>query len=182
MTTLGLYTPGDSVLHRLPAAAKLAALVAAAALSLVASPSAAIAGLLAVLGLYVVAGMDRRTILDNLRPVLWFAVPLFAVQWWLDGWPRATQVAGTLAAVVLLAALVTLTTRVTELTDVVVRVAGPLRRVGVDPERLALLVSLGIRAVPVMVGLAQGVREAQLARGASAPHPASRHPHRRRPP
>ncbi len=37
--------------------------------------------------------------------------------------------------------------------------------VGVDPERIGLLLSLGIRSVPVVVGLAEEVREAQLARG-----------------
>lgn len=36
------------------------------------------------------------------------------------------------------------------------------------PERVGLLLSLGIRAVPVVVGLAAQVREAQLARGLGA--------------
>ena len=47
----------------------------------------------------------------------------------------------------------------------VVRTCRPLRRVGVEPERVGLLLALGIRSVPVVVGLAQEVREAQLARG-----------------
>ena len=41
----------------------------------------------------------------------------------------------------------------------------PLRRVGVDPFRLSLLLSLTIRSVPVIADLAARVREAQRARG-----------------
>ena len=48
----------------------------------------------------------------------------------------------------------------------VVRLAGSLRRIGVDPERLGLILLLGIRFVPVVAGLAREVRQAQYARGA----------------
>ncbi len=65
----------------------------------------------------------------------------------------------------LLAALVTLTTRTTALVDVVVAVAGPLRGVGLDPDRLGLMVALGIRCVPVVVEIATQIRDAQRARG-----------------
>jgi biotin transport system permease protein len=43
-----------------------------------------------------------------------------------------------------------------------------LRRVGVDPERIGLLLALGVRCVPVVVGLAEQVRDAQRARGLGA--------------
>ena len=38
----------------------------------------------------------------------------------------------------------------------------------VDPERVGLPIALGIRSVPVVVGLAEEVRDAQLARGLGA--------------
>ena len=52
--------------------------------------------------------------------------------------------------------------------DAVVAAARPLRRVGVDPERVGLMLALGIRSVPVVVGLAEEVRDAQRARGLTA--------------
>jgi biotin transport system permease protein len=107
-------------------------------------------------------------LLSQLRPLLGLAVVLAAFQWWLNGWRTAVVVVGVLAVLVLLAALVTLTTRTSALVDAVVRLCGPLRRVGVEPERVGLLLALGIRSVPVVVGLAQQVREAQLARGLGA--------------
>ena len=45
------------------------------------------------------------------------------------------------------------------------RVLRPLRRVGVDPDRVGLLLALSIRSVPVVVGIAEEVRDAQRARG-----------------
>jgi biotin transport system permease protein len=77
-------------------------------------------------------------------------------------------VTANLLALVLLATLVTLTTRTTALVDTIVRACRPLRLVGVDPERVGLLLALGIRSVAVVVGLAGQVREAQVARGLSA--------------
>ena len=64
-----------------------------------------------------------------------------------------------------LAALITLTTTTTALVDTVVRWCGPARRFGVDPERIGLLLHLGLRCVPLVAGLAGQVREAQIARG-----------------
>jgi biotin transport system permease protein len=66
---------------------------------------------------------------------------------------------------VLLAGLVTLTTRTSDMADVVVAVVRPLRRFGVDYERLGLLLALGIRSVPIVIDLAVEVRDAQHARG-----------------
>lgn len=169
MTTIGLYVPGTSVLHRIPAGAKLLLLVVLAGLSvLVTRPNEVAAALAVVVLLFVVTGLGWRRMLGQLRPVLWFAVPLFVFHTVVSGWARAVVVVGVILVLVLLAALVTLTTRVSALCDAVVRAAAPLRRVGVDPERLGLLVALGIRAVPVLVTIAQEVRDAGRARGASA--------------
>lgn len=167
--TLGLYVPGRSVLHRMPAVGKLLLLaIAAVASAFVSGPRPAIIAVVVVLGLFVVAEIDARTTWAQARPIAWFAVPLAAFHLLITGWEQAVRVVGTLVALVLLAALVSVTTRVTDMCDAVVRAASPLRRLGVDTERLGLLVGFGIRAVPVMVGLAQEVREAQRARGASA--------------
>lgn len=169
MNPLALYSPGDSLLHRLPAGAKLAGLVAAG----IASPfldtpaSVGVLAALVVLG-YVVARVGWRQPVGQLRPLAFLVLPLFAAHWWLSGLDRAIVVVGVLVALILLAGLVTLTTRTEALVDVVVRCLGPLRRVGVDAERVGLMFALGIRAVPVMLGLAAEIREAQLARGLGA--------------
>jgi len=165
-STLGLYHPGDSLLHRAPAGLKLAALVAAGVATIWVRTPAAVAAylVLALVGL-VATHAPVRSLARQLRPVALFAVVIAVFQVLVNGPERAFVVVGLLVGLVLLATVVTLTTRTTALVDVVVRAAAPLRRLGVDPERLGLLLALGIRAVPVVVGLASDVRDAQRARG-----------------
>ena len=169
MSTLAIYVPRDSVVHRLPAGTKLLALVGAAVGSLTLRRAWQVALAVAVIAvLYAVARVPWRTALEQVRPLVWFLAALAVFQVVVDGWERAVVVVGGMAGLVLLAALVSLTTRTTALVDAVVRAVRPLRRLGVDPERLGLLVALGIRSVAVIVELAREVRQAQLARGATA--------------
>ena len=169
MSTFAVYSPGDSVLHRVPAGAKLVGLAVVAMLSVFIRQPWQVAVLLLAVGvLYALARIPWRTALGQARPIAWFAAGLAVFQLVVSGWERAVLVVGGLLGLVLLAALVSLTTRTTAIVDAVVGGAGPLRRVGVDPERLGLLVALAVRAVPVVIDLAREVREAQLARGATA--------------
>ncbi len=167
--SLGLYRPGRSLLHRAPAWSKLLLLLAAGASSFLLDRPWQVASALAavVLG-YAVAGVPPGVMLRQARPLVWIlaAVAFFHVL--ASGWERAFVVVGVLLALVLLAALVTLTTRTADLLDVLVAWMRPLRVVGVDPERVGLLLALAIRSVPVVVGLGQEVRDAQRARGLGA--------------
>ena len=162
---MNTFVPGRSWLHLLPASAKLAGLTAAmVAVLLVDSPAGiAAAGGVTVL-LYVSAGL-AYALPAQVRPLRWLVVGLVALQALTAGWTAAVTVTGRLVVAVVLAGLITLTTRVVDLLDVFERVLRPLRRVGVDSERVALVLALAIRAVPVVAGLAVEVRDAQRARG-----------------
>ncbi len=166
MRELGLYRPGDSVLHRMRPGAKLLLLVAVGAGSvLVERPWQASPALLLVLLGYAVAGVPIRVMSRQVRPLLWLLLMIGGVHWLVRGWEEALVVVGVVLTLVLAAGLVTLTTRTTDLVDATVRVLGPLRRVGVDPDRVALLLALAIRSVPVVAWIARDVRDAQWARG-----------------
>ncbi len=169
MSPLGLYVPGTSVVHRAPAGAKLLVMIVAGALSVFLDHVWQVpVALGAVLLGYVAAGLPARTVGQQLRPLLWIGVFTAGFHLVVNGWQRAVVVVGVLAVLVLLAALVTLTTRTTELVDAVVVGCWPLRVLRVDPERVGLMIALGIRCVPVVVGLAEDVRDAQRARGLTA--------------
>jgi biotin transport system permease protein len=169
VSALAVYVPRDSVVHRLPAGTKLLLLVAAAVGSLaLRRPWQVVAALLVIVVLYVLARIPWRTALQQVRPLLWFLLALAVFQMVVAGWERAVVVVGVMLALILLATLVSLTTHTTAIVDVVVRSLGPLRRIGVDPERVGLLVALGIRSVAVIIELAREVRQAQMARGASS--------------
>lgn len=169
MNAMGLYLPGTSVVHRAPAGLKLLVMLTAGIGAVFLDRAWEVAAaLLVALGGYLVAGVSLRTTLAQVRPLVWVVgfVAVFHVV--VNGWQRAFVVVGVIAALVLLAGLVTLTTRTTDMVDAIVAALGPLRRLGVDPDRVGLLLALGVRSVPVVVGLAEEVREAQLARGLTA--------------
>jgi biotin transport system permease protein len=164
-----MYVPGASVLHRAPAGGKLLVMVAAGVCSIFLDQAWQVAAAIGLVALgYVVARIPFLTALKQLRPLIWIAVFVAGFHVVVNGWQRAFVVVGVIAMLVLRAALVTLTTRTTAMVDAVVRVARPLRRLGVDPERVGLLLALAIRSVPVVVGLAEEVRDAQRARGLTA--------------
>lgn len=166
MSLLGLHVPGTSFLHRAPAGLKLLGLVVlAVGCQLLEAWWQRTGVLLVVLLLYPLARIGLGFALRQLRSLLWVLAAIAVAQLLLAGWRLAVSVTVTIVALVLAAALVTLTTTTTALSDVVVRLLGPLRRFGVAPERVGLLIALSIRAVPVVLGLAEQLRDAQRARG-----------------
>jgi biotin transport system permease protein len=166
MSLLGLFVPGCSVLHRAPAAAKLVGLIGLAVLTqLLDQWWQRCLLLVVVLLLYPLARIGLGFALRQLRSLWWVLAAIAVAQVVFAGWPLAVSVVATIALLVLAAGLVTLTTTTTALSDVVVRALGPFRRFGVAPERVGLLMALSIRAVPVVLGLAEQIRDAQRARG-----------------
>ncbi|MEU6645005.1 energy-coupling factor transporter transmembrane protein EcfT [Saccharomonospora sp. NPDC046836] len=167
MTPLGLYEPGTSVLHRIPAGAKfLGVLVLASAVLVLDSPVAlgALCGAV-VLG-YVLARIPGRRCWQIARTLLLLVGFVFALQWWLLGLPAAAVVCLRLVAALAAANLFTLTTRVDDVVSAVERALRPLRRFGVRPDRIGLLVGLTLQAVAALSVIAGEVREAARARGA----------------
>jgi biotin transport system permease protein len=164
---IGSYVPGTSVVHRAPAGLKLAVLAMLLltlgvaegtwALPVVAAAVAAGAAL---------SGVGARAVLAQVRPLLWVLLAVGALQAWLAGPLVAVRVAGGLLVAVGAAGVVTLTTRTEDLLDALVGVLRPLRRVGVDPDRVGLVLALAVRSVPVLAGIAGEVRQARAARGA----------------
>jgi len=163
---IGVYRAGDSLLHRTPAGAKLLGLLVFTTLLLVfRSPVTMGVGLIFVVLLYAIAAYTPVIMLQQIWPMKWIVILLFPFQWWLAGWQSAVIVVGTLVLAVAAAGLVSLTTRTTDLLAVIERAIQPLRYVRVDPERVALLLTLTIRVVPVINGLVHDVRDARRARG-----------------
>ncbi len=166
MSDLALYLPGRSVVHRTAPGVKLALLaVLGVALVWLREPwQIALAAALVAVG-YAASGLGPGVVVRQLRVLVWFLLALGLYQLWASGWERAAVVVGSIVVLVLAAGLVTLTTRTTDLTATLTRACRPLRRLGVDPDRVGLLVALGIRAVPQVVTIATEVRDAQRARG-----------------
>lgn len=169
---LSLYRPGRGVLHRMPAGPKLLLLlVLVLAVSLLPSHWwAAAVALGAVVVVYAAAGLGdgmlgMRELGRQLVALRWLIVITLAAQLLFIGPERAVANTARVSAAVLLAGLLALTTRVTDLLDAVERGLRPLDRLGFDSERAAVLLTVTLTTVPVLARLAGEVREAQRARG-----------------
>ena len=162
----GCYQPGTSLLHRAGAGVKLLGLLVFSTV-LVAwrSPVTVLVALFVVFALYAAGGFGARTLAAQVWPLRWIVVFLLPFQWWTASWQLAVAIVGTMVLAVAAAGLVSLTTRVTDLLDVITRLLQPARAIGVDPDRVALLLALTIRAVPVIAATLQEARDARRARG-----------------
>jgi len=167
MTVIGLYQAGSSVLHRIPAGWKLLGmLLAIVALVAATRPwQLGVAAVLVAVG-FAIARIPFRVTWAQLWPMRWMILFVALFQLIFSGPERAIMVCGSLLISVAIAALVTLTTRVTEMLDVCQWLLRPLRRVGVDPDRVGLVLALTIRCIPLLVGIMRDVSDARKARGA----------------
>lgn len=165
---LGLYLHRESVIHRLPAGAKLGGLllVTVIALALPGAWGALAAGAVGAVVL-VAAGLPAGRVLTELRAPVVMLTLLFGVQALLagGGWEETAVAVARFAALILLATLVTLTTRVMDMVELFERLFGLLRPVGVNPAKVALMLALTIRFIPLLGEQVREVRMAQRARG-----------------
>ena len=170
LDSLGVYHPGDTLLHRLPVGAKLLGLVVASiALVVVRGPASAVVLLLAAVLLALAAQVPVRRMLRAMRGLLLLALGIAALQWWSSGPARAVESLLDLFTLGLLGLTLSHTTAVTDMLDGFVRWITPLRRIGVDPERVALTVGLAIQSLPATYTLALETRDAARARGLRTP-------------
>jgi biotin transport system permease protein len=165
--TIALYVPVASPLHRLPAGVKLLSLAALAVL-LFARPTLAVAGAALVGTLAVGLGVARLPVAVLARQawaLRWFLLALLVVHALTTDLASGAHTVLRLLTLVLAAAVVTATTRVTEMVAVVEWLCAPLRLVGGRPQRVGLLIAMALRFIPVLIERADRIRAAQAARG-----------------
>ena len=161
------YHPGNSLLHRLPAGWKIAlvCVLIVAVSVLVRAPWHVLPALGVTGALYAIGRIPPRAARDQVRPVLPMLLAILALQWIVADLDTALRVTGSLLVAVLVAGLVALMTRVSDMLDAVTRAARPLGRVGVSPDRIALVLVLTLRAIPLIARQLRQVTEARRARG-----------------
>lgn len=163
---VGLYRPGTSMLHRTRPTIKLVGLLVFTSLLVgLRSPGVVLVGALVVTAGYAAAGYGPRTLLAQIWPLRWVLLLLVPFQWWAGGPVAVVTFVGALVVAVVAAALLTLTTTVSDLLDVVTVALRPLSRIGVDADRIALLLALTLRSIPVLMDVARTASDARRARG-----------------
>lgn len=168
---ISLISPVRTRAHGWPAGAKLAALcVVSTALFLTGNPWVHAGALALVLVGYALPGREfLRAGLRGLRLLLPFVV--IVLLWHLVTRDLATGVVICLrmATVVALANLVTMTTRLDQMIEVLRSLTAPLRRIGLPVHLLDTAIPLMIRFTPVLVTRAQALALAWRARAIRRP-------------
>ena len=168
---LTLTSERETALHHWPAGAKLAALcLFTLALFQLTSPLALVGVAVALALGHLVLGRDIALAgLRLLRPLWPFA--LIVALWHLvlrdpsGGAVILLRMAAALAA----ANLITMTTRLSDMLAVLMRVLSPLTRLGLPGDRIALAVALVIRFIPVLSDRIALIRSAWSARSPRPP-------------
>ena len=167
---ISLYIAERTWLHRVPAGAKLLALVAATVAILPQhDPLVLAAALVPVVLLYAFLPAAWTAAWRLLRPLLLLMAILFVLYLW-SGQPGAgALVMLRILTLVLLANLVTLTTRVDAMMAALLPLFAPFGLIGLPPRRMALGVALAIRFVPLLFETYGGLAEAWRARSPRRP-------------
>ena len=169
---ISLTSPVETRAHGWPAGIKLAALCVSTVLLFLSDDLwvqggafiAVMAGYLALGGMdFLRAGLRSLKILTMFLVIIavWHAV----TGTWVDG----AVVALRLLAAVSLANLVTMTTRLTDMTDVVAKLTKPLAIIGMNPRLLELAIALVIRFTPVLIEKGTALNMAWRARSHRRP-------------
>ncbi len=168
--TLGLYRPGTSFLHRLSARTKLGILaLAGIGIFFVHSIPLLLSGLAIVLSLVAIARIPARVLWTQVRPVLTILLLLVLAHSLVTHWQTGLMLALRFLILIILATLMTLTTRTLDVVEAIAQALKPLRRWGINPEQISIMVAIALRFIPVLLEQIHGIREAQRARGCDRP-------------
>lgn len=165
--TGSLYVPGHSWLHRLPAGVKLALLaVLGAGLMWLSDLIALQLALLALIFLLAQAGVGAAQVWRQIRPMI-VLLALLAIYTSLVQTPaEALEMTLRLLSLMLSGVLVTLTTPLAAMMEVLERLLKPLEKLGLlKADRVALAFGLTLRLIPELSLQWNEIREAQAARG-----------------
>ncbi|MCD8512133.1 MAG: energy-coupling factor transporter transmembrane protein EcfT [Nitrincola sp.] len=163
---ISLYISHPSWMHRVPAGLKLLSLML---ISITLFPVTYLWGMVIALtltlALYASVGKPALLQLRLLTPLAPLFLVIFLMQSWSVGWLEASILLLRMLILIMLANLITLTTRMDDMMSAITPLFVPLRIFQIDPKRIAFAVTLLIRFVPVLMAVIQHLMEAWRARG-----------------
>jgi biotin transport system permease protein len=162
-----VYKAGKSWLHRLPAGPKLLSLTAMLlAISVFGqSPITLAVGAALSAAAFLTAGFGIAGFARQLWAMRWLLLIMLVPGLIFLPWQTALINTTRLVECVLLASVFSFTTKTADLLAALERAANPLRRFGVNPQAIGLVLTMTISSIPLIIKFAGNVREAQLARG-----------------
>jgi energy-coupling factor transporter transmembrane protein EcfT len=178
---LGQYIPGDSPIYRLDPRVKILAVLLLSIVILNAGPVESPVVTMFLLAAAALSGLSGRRVAEALKPLVWFFAILFCLHLFFtegrpifsslpavtyEGLERGVLVTWQFIALVVSAAVLTMTTAPSELVGGFEKLLRPFNRLGVPSHDIAIMVSISLRFVPTLLEEVERMREAQVARGA----------------
>ncbi|MCQ9351577.1 energy-coupling factor transporter transmembrane protein EcfT [Corynebacterium sp. 153RC1] len=158
---MGVYVPGNSLIHRTPPMLKIGLLIAFIIFA------RGIYTPLVPIVLMAIARIPLKTAWSQVWPVLPVLAVLFAYQWWQISLVRAAEITAGILAALMLATLITLTTKLEAMMEALERFLAPTKKIGVPVDTIVLAFSLTLRLLPLMLATVGEVLDARKARGAN---------------
>ncbi|WP_405153967.1 energy-coupling factor transporter transmembrane component T family protein [Paenibacillus sp. FSL K6-0108] len=182
---IGQYIHRDSIIHRLDPRAKLTIvfLFMLSVMLLKSWISYALSAAL-VVGVVTVSQIPASYIIRGLKPA-WLIVlvtSLFhifltqgdrllfeagAITIYEEGVVKAGSIAIRIILLLVIASLLTLTTKLSDLTQAIEELLNPVKRFGVPTQEIAMMISWTIRFIPILINETDTIMKAQRARGVS---------------
>jgi biotin transport system permease protein len=110
-----------------------------------------------VFGLYLLSGIKVQEILKQIWQMKYLLLIVLIPQLIFSGFERGAYNTVAVLAGILLAALVSLTTKTSDIVDLIKRIT--------KSQNIALLIALSINSIALVVGFSKNITEAGLARG-----------------
>ncbi len=184
--TLGQYFPGDSFVHQLdPRTKLLSVLLLMTALLVSKNLWIILFFILLLVVITVFSKIPFSLVFKNLKPFFWlFILTMIVHLFWTPGKPLfelkslhlsltyegfmlGLQYSIRLAVLIVLAALLTLSTLPIELTDALDKLFRPLKKIGLPSHEIVMMLTLSLRFIPTLIEETQRLKNAQMSRGAS---------------
>ncbi len=164
--SFSLYIPGDSFVYRISVQIKIISLIVFSALLFSFSNIFfSTISLLVILMLYIYSRLGVTVIWQQVKPILPFVVILLIFQIYSVSFISGANVCVRLLDVLLFSSLITLTTKSSDMIEVIEKKLFWLRYIGINPKKVGLGLSLTLRFIPVLSNITYEIKEAQKVRG-----------------
>lgn len=179
----GRYIPGDSIVHRIDARAKLVFVFMFIAIVFLANNWITYGLLIAfTLTIVAVSGIRFYFIVSGLKPVLFLLVFTFLLhtfftkegtvlldlgftEIYTGGVIQGIFIAIRFFVLVVMTTILTLTTTPISITDALELLLNPLKKIKLPVHELALMMSISLRFIPTLMDETDKIMKAQMARG-----------------
>ncbi|WP_226671064.1 energy-coupling factor transporter transmembrane component T family protein [Metabacillus litoralis] len=180
---IGKYVPGNSLVHRMDARAKLLLIFAFVFIVFFANNlyTYVLLGIF-TFSIVTLTKLPLRFLIRGLKPVLWiilftFVLHLFVtkegellfelgfISIYEEGLTQGIFISLRFLYLILMTTLLTLTTTPIEITDGMERLLSPFKKIGLPVHELALMMSISLRFIPTLMEETDKILKAQMARG-----------------